>query len=1277
MNRADTHRSPLLVSGQESRKFRKKLAWSSDRLPNAVQTLKFKLDCSEVEAMPKFGEYRKLYDAIEGVGKGTLTYFLFTLINSGFCVFATAPEASSYAARDAFDDVGFANSVKQYFDVQVDEFTPTNIVLRFQKLPRSTGGKDISFTESVIYEEYRKFLCGQKEVSENLDEFFHDVAAALAERFSGWKEVRDAVPEAARVFDSVLRKYGEFPSIEKMAEASEVSLPEYSTVAFNSRALKADPDESLNPYMAVAAILQDFEWGNGGDAVKYVQNHLTTVNSNGLAWLFSKGLEIFAKTPLTSAEDSLSGMFAVPESQVSFLKNVQEAARPLAEQKIMLRGATKSLGFNDFRSAFGGHIDSWVANYLNRLAELGLYLSRLPVTLEIPACLNSENGDFFAHSGLNRSEAELITASFAETKARANESLNVLLGMADHLPTKQDVENIQTLTSLVNRFNAIRRSLKNAVEQASKDDGSPWKNLKDVLPKGWIDSADVERLPKLNGLSGGVPEEEKLLQQCLSDFVLLKKAQQQVYSRVMAWSHEQDAVTDLFETLEEKEERDLKKRPGQNVTAEEQAVRRLLNDIARTVMHTSDEAACTVKQWFVEKTIFLNTKDCNLFFHNRKGLLYKSVFSTKKNSAYAVNPLVFKEKRVLWQDFGRLIDEMAEKYSGFSEEQATVLSLQKLWMNYHLRSIQMAVPKDVAEIVLPESYGDALTDEMGALLDQEFVPVSVFIQAFNLYTSLLNGINTQLRRNRFYLRTKFSWLGNNSLIYRPKFDRSWNIPERYGKSPEWQTILASGMLVKNDDGSVSVEKTFEKLHALKDSEIQKYSLLLQQLPHDWGFENPFIAREKKAPVRVLELAKKGSKGMQLVNRTVSAQSFLRLIGPSSFKTQLDQMLLDPKRVTVGDMMLLADEAVNQKISEGRVHLEAEEPMLSLAMPLTITGRPKDAEKPDAPFTHLVGIDQGEAGLAYAVFKLDDAGNVMADPVDCGTVRIPSIRRLIKGVNKYRKGKQRTAKFNQRFDSTQFNIRENVTGDVCHAIVGLMEKYNAFPVLEFQVKNLESGSKQLSLVYKAVNSHFLYSDVDAHSTLRKQMWYSASAWSVPGLIHNRTKFETNKKGQTVEKKESKPLKVWPGVSVNAWHTSRICSCCGNNISELIARAKKEKSNQKIVINDQGEVVLYDHVVKLYGPDRSHDAKYYRRRNERAPLTTPWRASEVSLKEFEDIVKKNLRRAPKSFQSKDTSQSRYFCVFKDCEKHNQEQHADVNAAINIGRRFLGELSKEVKS
>ena len=53
---------------------------------------------------------------------------------------------------------------------------------------------------------------------------------------------------------------------------------------------------------------------------------------------------------------------------------------------------------------------------------------------------------------------------------------------------------------------------------------------------------------------------------------------------------------------------------------------------------------------------------------------------------------------------------------------------------------------------------------------------------------------------------------------------------------------------------------------------------------------------------------------------------------------------------------------------------------------------------------------------------------------------------------------------------------------------------------------------------------------------------------------------------------------------------------------------------------------------------------------------------------------MRRQPKSLQSRDTSQSRYFCVFTDCRCHNKEQHADINAAVNIGRRFLESLLRE---
>ena len=330
---------------------------------------------------------------------------------------------------------------------------------------------------------------------------------------------------------------------------------------------------------------------------------------------------------------------------------------------------------------------------------------------------------------------------------------------------------------------------------------------------------------------------------------------------------------------------------------------------------------------------------------------------------------------------------------------------------------------------------------------------------------------------------------------------------------------------------------------------------------------------------------------------------------------------------------------------------------------------------ESPFKRIVAIDQGEAGFSYSVFNLSEAGNAQAEPLATGTVRIPSIRRLIKKVRSYRKGKQAVQKFNQKFDSTMFNLRENVAGDVCGAIAGLMSRYKAIPVLERQVGNLESGGKQLELVYKMVNARFVADAVQAHQTERSNWWYGAFNWSVPGLMREISQeiaaAQKNKKA-VVQKngKFYKPLNVGPGVAVNARWTSRICSHCGTNIFELIERAKEDKiSNVKT--NEHGELELYGKTFRLCRRPSAQESKRARRRNERADWKSPLASATLSLDELKKAARDNMRRAPKSLQSKDTSQSRYFCLHKDCEFFHREQHADVNAAINIGRRFLSEL------
>ena len=77
----------------------------------------------------------------------------------------------------------------------------------------------------------------------------------------------------------------------------------------------------------------------------------------------------------------------------------------------------------------------------------------------------------------------------------------------------------------------------------------------------------------------------------------------------------------------------------------------------------------------------------------------------------------------------------------------------------------------------------------------------------------------------------------------------------------------------------------------------------------------------------------------------------------------------------------------------------------------------------------------------------------------------------------------------------FTMRENVAGDVCGAIAGLMSRYNALPVLEY----LASGGKQLEFVYKMVNARFIADKIQAHESERASWWYGVKGWTVSQIL----------------------------------------------------------------------------------------------------------------------------------------------------------------------------------
>lgn len=221
-----------------------------------------------------------------------------------------------------------------------------------------------------------------------------------------------------------------------------------------------------------------------------------------------------------------------------------------------------------------------------------------------------------------------------------------------------------------------------------------------------------------------------------------------------------------------------------------------------------------------------------------------------------------------------------------------------------------------------------------------------------------------------------------------------------------------------------------------------------------------------------------------------------------------------------------------------------------------------------------------------------------------------------------------------------------------------------------MKNLASGSKQLSLVYNMVNHRFTWSNVPAHKNERKSWWFETQMWEAPNnlirLVPNPTSTDKLKK---VGESWYKPLQLFPGTTVNASMTSRICSHCGRNVFEDIRALEQADVTKVSVVN--GEVELAHGKVRLYKKPDKEARKVFRRRNENVPFNTLLDDQELKMDVFVKCVRDNLRRVHKSVQTKDTTQSQFFCPYADCDNHNVAVHADVNAAINIGRRLLVEL------
>lgn len=1306
----------LRLSGEQARKWRRQVAaLSAGGSQETIKTVKFPLELPPNSTVD-FEAAARLYDIVEGVGKGSLIGLLCAAHLSGFRLFSSEEEAAIFRNRASYPSQKFAEALEKHFNIETTpalKLTPERLDKFVKISPRKVRGKEVLFDRDSVKERFYKDWVGKRpddNANKDLLEIAGDMAATLCENFKDWKSMNENPKEALTKIEDYLKSKGEFPALFSSGMQNLSSPIAFDPDSAHINIINNGEKEGFLVHHAVAVAAsvlrrENPEWDTSNPP-KNLQDMFLSRLDNALSWLFGKGLHYFRDTPA----EKIASDYEVPKNRIASVQQLKEFAEavPLPPPFFDMKH------YANFRRSIGGKLRSWIANYQKRLKELKTLSEAPPKIDNLPEGLRDEKAAvLFKGTDV---DADSFFEIFAPDKLRApgqkaSEAI-ARLGGVGGAPTDEDAKEIEdysaALSSRISLINQINNKSGQKVEEAKEsgreDDEQFWQSLKITLPEG------LKELPKLNRISGGSVDAEQEIQDIENRLNDLVSAQGQHFDRLKKWMRQQGHDLNPVSNLIKQEKQKLKK-DEKPEKSEELGWRWLLNKIARESRLLSETNRVKIyelmRPLFMQGAVKKRSNDgneqqrarrgkanCNKFFFNHQGGLYRSPYSTSRHEPYDIDLEAAKK-----EDWLAHVDELirdTEKELTKGDNQAVNfrdwLRMRNLYFSLQLKALpeEAGIPTNLAK--LPASISDKLQVPplLALQMQSDTTPKAVFLRVFNLYSSEINGLCFQALRKSFIVRAKFHRVDQDKLLYVPK-DKAWKAPDRLSNSDK-PVSSAIREAVRDGDDSDTIntwktlrrffEKNFEKLTPEEDWDkaIRAY---FSQAPHDWFFPADFGSGAPK--YKGVSMIKDGRQ----LSKILIDRSALRLRGPSSFKNRLDFALLE--KMSVNEATLIIDRSYRQRFSwtNGQLSLEIEpeSPRLELATPITDKSHQQDKTK---LFDRILAIDLGEKRIGYAVFdikkclenlkrgeklhELQPAQNSKGPIV--GTVAIRSIRRLMAKVRVHRGRHQPKQKIQQTYSKALEKYRENVVGDVCNRIDTLCYRHGAFPVLEKNIGNLESGGRQLKIIYGSVLHRYTFSEVEAHKTKRAEYWFMKSRWEHPDLIRSEKSSDAPKEGKRDGK--DKPLYLFPGVGVDPAGTSQICSKCGRNPVESI----KSRSNSigKLEMKDEGRVELEDGVIQVHERSLrnldSEKEKELKQRNERPdpedyPCPDP---GSYSIDELVKLVRFHLRRPPRSRQSPDTTQSRYFCPYEGC---GYKGHADENAALNIGRRFFESVKLSEKT
>lgn len=1017
--------------------------------------------------------------------------------------------------------------------------------------------------------------------------------------------------------------------------------------------LKNLDDSFFNEIYSSGKILTDKK---GDNTVLSIKERFVDGNASGLSRLFGEELKEWGKE-----KDEIKKYYNIPDEKDFIIDIVKGEINKIKKDEFY-----KKDSYSDFRKTVQGNIHSWVSNYDKRIESLIKFIQEIDSIfseIDLSVCENNQQ-DLFKNLPIDYNELIQIFDSIKLTKADIESCLKIVNGNDDG-DVEQSINSIVNFNEALIQLTGILNSLNENIKKYNENISDKKLKIKSIKNN----KLKFDKIPKYTGSK--IFETQQIMEFENELKNTLQLINEQFNCTKLDHKDAIDSQLSIF-----------KNRWGDSSNGididEKFVIANIFHRFISQLLKTDLGSIRHFVSYAYENKLITNKKDINKFLINNKGHFWKSPYARNRHESYKSLNFELLNQKNIFDVMCEYLDVLKNNII-IPKDYTNYLLMDYTYKNILLSTINNDIEKD--KIKLPDQYNcniniDPLINLIIKNNEIKSLKPDMFKKVFNTYGSKLKGLFFGINRKSFVDKITLRLAGDEYLYYVPK-DKMWTIPNKTWKSDN--KIKQSLNDIGYDNiAEVSTIDIFRKILDKKDLNDCHYHLL-RQLPHDWCYcLASYNDGEYKHGVKIGKNAKLSNGFYNKKN-----QNLIRLIGASSYKNIIDDYLLKTSDgFSFGTMEVVLKLKYNQQVNyckdDDNISITIDnnsDAKLSLNLPVNEVF--KDNSNNFKNIKNCLAIDLGEYGIGYAVFNIENKKLIKS-----GTKTILAIRRVKTKANKYRNTQQNTNTFKSNYNNTMELVRKNAVGDVRNYINTLIEKYNAFPVFEHSVGNFESGGNQLKTIYQSILNYYCYSDIEAHKSLRSGYWNLKKSTETNINVYDNT---LNADYTDVDNKDrQEKLKLHPGTQVSAAYTSQICSCCKKCV-RLELKNNYNDTDKLLVKN--GKIELSNGTIKLYKkPFNKGYSKELRKQSMndkqgidikmRKQWTVPIDDQEIKVKDLYKILKSNMRRSNLSMQSKDTTQSRFFCPYTDCKNHQKKDkygringvHADENAAKNIGERFL---------